>query len=548
MKRRGAISCGGWAALLMLCGVLQTYAAEDISDKSLVVIANANVPESLELGAYYLLKRGLPEENLCILDLPTTENISRQAYSEQLRKPLLRFLRAGEFIAQREMPTAPTLMDRARNMWRRLRGQPPAQPRLGGWQTLSTRVHFLVPMYGVPLRIADLPSRVDTKISTNAQNLKDKTIAAVDSELAVCLYPEHRRQGFVANPVYNAVMWSDGGWLGRITLIASRLDAPQPRQVRAMIDQSLEAEYYGLHGTAYFDARGLREGGYLAGDYWIRDAYRQALDTGYPSMIDSEPDVFPEPMPMNHAALYLGWYERDVKGPFLRDDFRFMPGAVAYHLHSGSAATLRSRDSHWAGPLLDRGAAATLGAVHEPYLQYTVDLDLFLRRLLTGFSFGESAYMAMPVLSWQMAVIGDPLYRPFRYSVDEQIRHMQEDDHPHLAFGYQRKALQLLNQGFFIPAMQYLRSRIEETDSLILRETLGDLYLKNNMTADAGSQYEYILENTDDPELAVRVGRRWTDVLRATGQPELAEQYLSALRQTWSRHLVLKWLTWERPQ
>jgi hypothetical protein len=30
-----------------------------------------------------------------------------------------------------------------------------------------------------------------------------------------------------------------------------------------------------------------------------------------------------------------------------------------------------------------------------------------------GYTFGEAAWAAQPVLSWQTTVIGDPLYRPF---------------------------------------------------------------------------------------------------------------------------------------
>ena len=66
------------------------------------------------------------------------------------------------------------------------------------------------------------------------------------------------------------------------------------------------------------------------------------------------------------------------------------------------------------GPLLTKGAAATIGNVYEPYLQLTAHLDLFSDRLLHGFTFAESAYMSMPALSWMSVMVGDPLYRPYR--------------------------------------------------------------------------------------------------------------------------------------
>ena len=44
---------------------------------------------------------------------------------------------------------------------------------------------------------------------------------------------------------------------------------------------------------------------------------------------------------MAHAAYYLGWYSGSVEGPISRADFQFLPGAVAVHIHSFSAGSLR---------------------------------------------------------------------------------------------------------------------------------------------------------------------------------------------------------------
>ena len=45
---------------------------------------------------------------------------------------------------------------------------------------------------------------------------------------------------------------------------------------------------------------------------------------------------------MSQIAIYCGWYDENVSGPFTLPKVEFMPGAFAYHLHSFSAATLRS--------------------------------------------------------------------------------------------------------------------------------------------------------------------------------------------------------------
>lgn len=116
---------------------------------------------------------------------------------------------------------------------------------------------------------------------------------------------------------------------------------------------------------------------------------------------------------MTDCALYYGWYAPNVAGPFTRPDFRFMPGAIAMHIHSFSAATLRDRNQNWVGPLISRGAAASVGNVYEPYLQLTTHPDILNDRLLHGFTFAESAYSATEALSWMGVMVGDPLYRPY---------------------------------------------------------------------------------------------------------------------------------------
>jgi hypothetical protein len=134
---------------------------------------------------------------------------------------------------------------------------------------------------------------------------------------------------------------------------------------------------------------------------------------GVPVVYDNEPAIFPDGYPVGDCALYYGWYTDAVAGAFAHPVFRFTPGAVAVHIQSFSASTLRNPTANWAGPLLTKGAAATVGNVYEPFLQLTHNLQILNDRLVHGFTFAESAYMAAPVLSWMWVAIGDPLYRPY---------------------------------------------------------------------------------------------------------------------------------------
>jgi hypothetical protein len=112
--------------------------------------------------------------------------------------------------------------------------------------------------------------------------------------------------------------------------------------------------------------------------------------------------------------LYFGWYADKPSGVFLDPAFRFRPGAIAVHICSFSASTIRQAPESWVSSIINHGAAATLGNVYEPFLELTPALDVFHDRLLSGMTFAESAYASMIAVSWMTTVIGDPLYRPFR--------------------------------------------------------------------------------------------------------------------------------------
>ena len=63
--------------------------------------------------------------------------------------------------------------------------------------------------------------------------------------------------------------------------------------------------------------------------------------------------------------------------------------------------------------MLEKGAAATIGPVGEPYVDAFPPPELFFSFLTAGRNLVESYFFSLPHLSWKMVLIGDPLYRPF---------------------------------------------------------------------------------------------------------------------------------------
>jgi uncharacterized protein (TIGR03790 family) len=67
--------------------------------------------------------------------------------------------------------------------------------------------------------------------------------------------------------------------------------------------------------------------------------------------------------------------------------------------------------------MLEKGAGATIGPVSEPYLQAFLIPDAFFGLLIDGrLTLAECYALSNPFWSWQMVLIGDPLYRPFKNS------------------------------------------------------------------------------------------------------------------------------------
>jgi uncharacterized protein (TIGR03790 family) len=200
-------------------------------------------------------------------------------------------------------------------------------------------------------------------------------------------------------------------------LMVSRLDGPTPSTVRRLIDDALFAEKRGLHGRAYFDARWLKPDKQQLSGYAFYDA---ALHTAAEGMsksgrmeevrLDSRDGLF-QPGDCPDAAIYCGWYSL---GRYV-NAFNWVRGAIGYHIASSECTTLKQPDSQvWCKRMLEEGIPATIGPVHEPYVQAFPLPDLFFLTLSEGYlGLAESYLISLPYLSWQMVLIGDPLYKPF---------------------------------------------------------------------------------------------------------------------------------------
>ncbi len=371
--------------MLLLLLISGGPALADVSlPSATIVVYNSNVPESVALAKFYAQKRGIARDHLVALRCPVEEEITRGQYDTSIRDPL------REIFRQRG--------------WWQTTGEG-AETRV-----MTTSIKFVALMKGMPLKVHAAEAYPGDKVM--AGPIGGRNEASVDSELVILARFAPEISGAINNPYFlsfRAITEIPDAPV----LLVCRLDAPRAETVRQMITDAIEVEKNGLWGRAYVDGARNTSGGLEMGDRWLAEIPPQLRRVGVPTVYDNEPALFPEGYPMSDCALYYGWYAAQVAGPFAQPSFRFVPGAVAVHIYSFSASTIRDPNASWVGALLTRGAAATLGNVYEPYLQLTTSLSIFNDRLLHGFTFAESAYMATQSASWMGVMVGDPLYRPY---------------------------------------------------------------------------------------------------------------------------------------
>lgn len=448
------------ALVLLVSAVLPSLASAVPSPESVAVLYNSAVPESRKLAEFYREARGIPAQNLIGLEMPVTADISRADYEKSILKPL-----RDEFDG--------------RGWWKR--GKDPAGITL----PVANRIRVLVTMRGVPLRIQPTPKSPPApappkpgEAAPQQNPFAGHDEASVDSELAMFGVEGVPMEGVLQNKFYQSKGTIDGPDFPFLVLTA-RIDAPAYATCERMIRDAVEVEKTGLWGMAYVDIANK----FPQGDDWLETVAKETAKAGIPVVVDRFNDTYPKNYPMTGAALYFGWYDWNVNGPFLNPRFKFRKGAVAMHLHSFSAEQLTSAVKNWSGPLLEKGAAATIGNVYEPYLHLTHDFGILQQNLLAGDCWVEACWKAMPVASWQGVVLGDPLYRPFLHLAGSGERLKEDNDFRAL------RAAVLRWPNDAAERIKQLDKAADRIRSGILAEAAGLDLLSQGLTAEAAMRF-----------------------------------------------------------
>jgi uncharacterized protein (TIGR03790 family) len=245
---------------------------------------------------------------------------------------------------------------------------------------------------------------------------KNETYSSFDNELALAWWPEYALLLWHTSFLHYAADPAPRGTNPK-TLVVARLEAPTMALAKRLVDRSLIVEREGLEGKFYIDARGMAAdkgiGSYGDFDQNLRDLAAWLKEhTNLQVIVDNRERLF-QKGECPDAALYCGWYSLAN----YVDAFTWKPGAVAYHLASAEADTLRRDSNVWCKRMLESGVGATLGPAYEPYLAaFPRPLDFFPLLLTGKLSLAEVYAATSPFNSWVMVLVGDPLYNPFKNS------------------------------------------------------------------------------------------------------------------------------------
>ena len=403
---------------LSLCCLIIPSSGFALEPHEVLVVANKSASHSLSLAKYYMEKRGIPKKNLVKLRITDKTWCSREEYKKKVVPVVRDFLKKN---------------DPAGN------------------------IRCLVTMYGLPLKIRPPEMTRDEKKQLEDLKKKQKPIkealqaapkdqsdkrkalsrelqilgkqmaattktdhrASFDSELSLVLAENYSTKGWIPNPYFIGFNGKKESIPKEKVLMVSRLDAPNDKIVKRIIDDSIKAEKTGLRGKAYFDAKWpkpdekktIKSAGSLYDKSLHLAAERVEKSKLMPVSVNDKVALF-QAGDCPDAALYCGWYSRRT----YIDAFDWQPGAVGYHIASSECVTLKAKKSRgWCKMMLEDGAAATLGPVSEPYLQAFPPPEIFFSLLIDGYyTLAESYILSLPYLSWQMVLVGDPLYRPFK--------------------------------------------------------------------------------------------------------------------------------------
>lgn len=362
----------------------QVPAASAQSADNVAVVVNDASRASQQIADYYVRKRGIPPRNLLHIRTTEDETVTRDVFTTTIERPLMAGL---------------------------------------GKAKLQDRVLYIVLTKGVPLRIAGTAGTTGTAASVDSElTLLYRRMSGVNAPAA----------GRLANPYFlanrelsDAKRFNHRDW---DIYLVSRLDAFTTQDVLSLIDRGALPTAEGKIVLDQQD-RLVNRGG----DDWLSGAATRLKAAGHGGRVVLEMSVQPA-RDIQPVLGYFSWGSADPRNRTRQFGMRLVPGSLAGTYAGSGARTFAEPPPAWVptgnwddrssyfreapqtlvADLLREGATGVAGSIAEVSLDSVVRPDVLFPAYLAGFNLIESFYLALPDLSWQTVVVGDPLAAPFR--------------------------------------------------------------------------------------------------------------------------------------
>ena len=368
-------------AIIAVIAIVGNKRADAQSAANVLLVSNSASAASDTVARYYAAHRGISQSNTCAITTPETESITREAYAAQIEGPIWRCIAAAR---------------------------------------AHDRILYIVLTKGVPIRISGTGGRTGTTSS-------------VDSELTL-LYRRQSGQtapvaGFVPNPYFAGTAAVSTikpfSHEAQDIYLVTRLDGYTVQDALGLIDKAAAAV---RDGRFVLDERNaLMDSG---GDRWLRNAAERLRGQGLADRVTLDEST----QVLTKQTNVLGYYSWGSNDPAIRTrhfDMTFVPGALAGMFVSTDGRTFKEPPASWTpsddarngvfggshqslmADLIREGVTGAAGHVDEPFLDATIRPDILFPAYVSGRNLAEAYYAAMPYLSWQTIVVGDPLCAPF---------------------------------------------------------------------------------------------------------------------------------------
>lgn len=356
---------------------------------SVAVIANQNVPESVALARAYVEARQVPENQLCLLDVEDTVDLTLEAFRTDVRDPLMDCLANAGVL---------------------------------------TRIEAVLIVRGIPLRVT---------VPTPAGNRRVSLAAALG------VWTSEDGNPILGAPPGNGVPYAarwrnpyrslafEPGWSANVDgvewrlMLVTMLHGDSYEEARLLLDSAVDAEAMGGARGQFLFMNGA-------------DSARGVRDADYPRVIAGlEARGFTDVERVGFDANLTG---RTLASFFvgtanLGDTIEgntFLPGALVDNLTSfGAVPPNFDPDADDQQVSIARWVRRGVGGVHgttdEPLNNCFPSRQLLLE-YVDGSTLAEAFHRRMPFVYWRNLVLGDPMLAPYAIRPEVSVEGVADGD------------------------------------------------------------------------------------------------------------------------